>query len=33
MDRGCLCYECFNDLIKLLKEENPDKEFNNREPL
>lgn len=32
MDRGCLCYECFNVLIELLKEENPDKEFNNREP-
>ncbi len=32
MGKYCLCNECLNNLIEVLKEDNPDKEFNNSDP-
>lgn len=32
MNRGCLCNNCYEDLIRMLKEDNKDIQFNEREP-
>ena len=32
MNRACLCEDCFNDSLGIIREDNPEIQFNDREP-